>query len=156
METPLVLCILDTPTADADKTNLLTAGKSGELFEKMIKAIDLFLTQNCFVLPSIPWRPPGNRQPTPDEINLCLPFLKKQIQLINPKSILLMGSLSPQILLQNSLPKSRQQQFNLTIQQNTYPCFATFSSTMVLEQSSLREKAWEDLKKFRSFLQTLS
>ena len=153
---PIVLCILDAPTADADKENSLTAGRSGECLKKMLQSIGLFLTQNCFILPFLPWRPPGNRQPTPDEINLCLPFLKKQIQLINPKAVLLFGNLPTQTLLQNSLAKSREKQLTLTVNQTSFPCFATFSPTFLLEQESSKRKAWEDLKKFRSFLQTLS
>lgn len=155
---PTLLCITDTPTAEADKTNNLTAGKEGELFEKMMTGIHLSLNQNCFLIPFIPWRPPGNRPPTSDEINLCLPFIMRQIDLINPKCILLMGAVPTTALLPpHTLSQARGTRHTLTTQERAYPCFATFSPAAVWAQyETYRPKAWEDFKKLRSFLETLS
>ena len=77
-------------------------GKSGQLLDKILETININRT-NCYISNIIPWRPPGNRNPTAEEINTCLPFIKKHIQLINPKILMLIGSISAKSILDQTI-----------------------------------------------------
>ena len=77
-------------------------GKSGQLLDKILETININRT-NCYISNIIPWKPPGNRNPTAEEINTCLPFIKKHIQLINPKILMLIGSISAKSILDQTI-----------------------------------------------------
>ena len=77
-------------------------GKSGQLLDKILETININRT-NCYISNIIPWRPPGNRNPTAEEISMCLPFIKKHIELVNPKILLLVGSISSKSILNKNL-----------------------------------------------------
>ena len=76
-------------------------GRSGKLLDKMLEAIDLN-REKVYIANIVPWRPPNNRRPTDEEIEICLPMIKKHIEIVNPKAILLLGSTATYALIKNN------------------------------------------------------
>lgn len=152
-ESPAVLCIGDIPDSTDEKQKRIFSSESGALLDRMLKAIDLDLNQNAYVTNLIPWRPPGNRKPTPAETALCLPFLKKQIDFIRPLALLIFGNLPTQALTDvPSVSKARQQSLSYTSECGNLPVFSTFHPNVVLKMSNHRKFVWEDLQKLQKYL----
>ena len=80
----------EAPGAEEDKQGLPFVGRSGQLLDRMLKAIGLDRTQ-VYIANIVPWRPPGNRTPTPVETQICLPFVQRQIELSNPDVLVTVG-----------------------------------------------------------------
>ena len=97
-----IMLIGEAPGNQEDIEGKPFVGKSGQLLDKILETININRT-NCYISNIIPWRPPGNRNPTAEEISMCLPFIKKHIQLINPKVLLLVGSISSKSILNKNL-----------------------------------------------------
>ena len=97
-----IMLIGEAPGNQEDIEGKPFVGKSGQLLDKILETININRT-NCYISNIIPWRPPGNRNPTAEEINICLPFIKKHIELINPKILLLIGSISSKSILNKNL-----------------------------------------------------
>lgn len=151
---PIVLCLIDSPKSADEKIGRLAAGDSGELLLKMLKAIQLDCGTNTYLCPLIPWRLPGDRIPTETEVNLCLPFLKKRIELIRPKFILIFGSLPTRGLLGiESISKARQKNLFYSLSpKNNIPVIATFGPDMVMKGQTYRKNAWDDLQKLAKLI----
>ena len=153
-----ILIVDGTPESDEDKEGRPLVGAKGKLFEKMLKAINL-KREDVFIVNSIPWRPPGNRYPTNEEINICRPFVFNLISLLEPKIILCMGEVATnQILdLNESITKSRGKwhlfknhsfyKFKKSIsKQEVLP---TFNLSYLLKRPETKRQAWEDMKMLR-------
>ena len=97
-----VMLIGEAPGNQEDIEGKPFVGKSGQLLDKILETININRT-NCYISNIIPWRPPGNRNPTAEEISMCLPFIKKHIELVNPKILLLVGSISSKSILNKNL-----------------------------------------------------
>jgi len=93
-----VMLIGEAPGADEDRQGLPFVGQSGQLLDKMLSYIGL-TRQNFYITNIIPWRPPGNRQPTPAEADACLPFVKRHIDLVSPDFLILVGGTAAKTLL---------------------------------------------------------
>jgi uracil-DNA glycosylase family 4 len=104
--TPEILFIGEAPGADEDKQGLAFVGRAGQLLTKMIIAMGL-TRDEVFIANILKCRPPENRKPTPEEIALCLPYLKKQIALLKPKVIIALGATSVHGLLNDATPISK-------------------------------------------------
>ena len=141
-----------------EKAKLTTENEKGKLFEMMLKAIGLS-RKNVFIANSIPWRPPGNRYPTNEEINICRPFILNLISLLNPKIILCMGEVATnQILdLNESIINSRGKWY-LFKKSNIYDfkknineqyVLPTFNLSYLLKRPETKKQAWEDMKMLR-------
>ena len=153
-----ILIVNGTPESDEDKEGRPFVGAKGELFEKMLKAINL-KREDVFIVNSIPWRPPGNRYPTNEEINICRPFVFNLISLLDPKIILCMGEIATnQILdLNESIIKSRGKwylfknhsfyKFKKSI--NKQEVLPTFNLSYLLKRPETKRQAWEDMKMLR-------
>ena len=96
-----IMLIGEAPGHDEDIQGKPFVGRSGKLLDKMLNAIELS-RDKVYIANIIPWRPPNNRRPTDDEINMCLPMIKKHIEIINPSAILLLGSTATYALIKNS------------------------------------------------------
>jgi DNA polymerase len=88
----------EAPGAEEDKQGLPFVGRSGQLLDRMLKAIGLERHQ-VYIANIVPWRPPGNRTPTPVETQICLPFIQRQIELCNPEVLVTVGQPSTGALL---------------------------------------------------------
>ncbi len=93
-----VMIIGEGPGADEDRAGKPFVGRAGQLLDRMLAAIGLDRTK-VYIANVVPWRPPGNRTPTPQELALCLPFLRRQIELVAPDFLVLLGNAAAQSLL---------------------------------------------------------
>ncbi len=93
-----VMIVGEGPGADEDRIGKPFVGRAGQLLDKMLAAIGLDRTK-VYIANVVPWRPPGNRTPTPQELALCLPFVRRQIELVSPDFLVLLGASAAQTLL---------------------------------------------------------
>ncbi len=153
-----ILIVDGTPDDSEDKEGKPFLNEKGELLEKMLKAIDL-KRENVFLSKSIPWRPPGNRYPTNDEINICKPFIFKLIDLVNPRIILCMGEVATnQILnLNKTINSSRGSWHKLDIpsfynfqeDNSSKYVLPTLNISYLIKRPETKRQAWEDMKMLR-------
>ena len=147
------LLIIDGPPDDEeDKKGVPFVSSKGSLFEKMLNAIELNMDET-FIIKSIPWRPPGNRYPSKEEIKICRPFIINLINLLMPKIIVCLGEVPTfQILeLNESITKLRGKW--QTLKSNVINCessiLPTFSVSHLLNRPDLKKYAWEHMKLLR-------
>ena len=147
------LLIIDgPPDVEEDKKGVSFVSSKGLLFEKMLNAIDLKIDET-FIVKGIPWRPPGNRYPSHEEIKICRPFIITLINLLKPRIIICLGEVPTfQILgLEESIIKLRGKW--QTIRSNEFNCefsvLSTFSISHLLNRPDLKKYAWEDMKLLR-------
>ena len=149
-----LLLIGEAPGADEDRSGVPFVGRSGHLLDKMLHAIHIN-REECFVTNILPWRPPGNRTPTDAEIAVCLPFLKRQIELVRPKIILVLGGSAANALLDNIEPISKLRGKWLdytTTKGEKIPVLASFHPAYLLRNSAQKAKAWSDLLRVKQKL----
>lgn len=96
-----IMFIGEAPGRDEDRQGLPFVGRAGQLLDKMLLAIGLDRSSS-YITNIIPWRPPGNRTPTPLEIELCRPFVEQHVRLVNPKIVVLMGNVPTKTLLETN------------------------------------------------------
>ena len=151
---PLVMVVGEGPGADEDASGRPFVGKAGQLLDRMLAAIDLSREKNCYIANVIKCRPPGNRDPFPDETIACASFLERQVRLLKPAFILCAGRVAAQTLLDttDSIGKLRGQIMNLNIAGMTIPFVATYHPSALLRNEAWKRPAWEDLKLLRSAL----
>jgi len=118
-------------------------GRAGALLTQMIQAMG-FQREEVFITNIVKCRPPGNREPEPDEIRACEPYLKRQIELIRPKVICALGRISIQGLLRDTTPISKVRGKWRTYQ--GIPLMPTFHPAFLLRNPGQKRTAWEDLK----------
>jgi len=147
-----VLVIGEGPGAEEDKQGLPFVGRAGKLLTDMLKAIN-FERDEVYIGNIVKCRPPGNRTPLPDEMDTCLPYLKKQIELIKPKLILCLGLTAAKGLL-----KKRESLTNLrgkVYEFEDAKVLVTFHPAALLRNPNWKRPAWEDLKNFRKLFEQL-
>ena len=152
VENPLVLVIGEGPGADEDTQGRPFVGKAGQLLDKMLTSINLSRNTNCFIANVVKCRPPNNRDPYPDERAACSFFLQRQILLLKPKIILLVGNIASQSLLKTTEPvgKMRGKFFDYKIEDLTIPLLVTYHPSALLHNEDYKRPAWEDLKLLRA------
>jgi len=152
---PLVMVIGEGPGADEDVQGRPFVGKAGQLLDKMLEAVSLSREKNCFIANMVKCRPPGNRDPAPDEIASCHNFLERQILLLKPRLILCAGRIAAQNLLNTSgtLGELRGKIHEFKIDENTkIPVLVSYHPSAVLRDDLKKRPAWEDLKLLKSHL----
>jgi DNA polymerase len=154
---PLVMVIGEGPGADEDATGRPFVGKAGQLLDKMLASIGLFRESNCYIANVIKCRPPGNRDPQPDETAACASFLARQIQLLQPRLILCAGRIAAQTLLNTSTPigKLRGKFTDFQVGDTAIPFLPTYHPSALLRNEDLKRPAWEDLKLLRTAIEGL-
>jgi DNA polymerase len=131
------------PGADEDEQGEPFVGKAGQLLNKMIEAMG-YRREEVYICNVVKCRPPGNRNPEPDEIAACEPFLKQQLAAIGPRMIVTLGKFAAQCLLRDETPITR-----LRGRFRTYegiPLMPTFHPAYLLRDPSRKKETWEDLK----------
>ncbi|MBO5607404.1 MAG: uracil-DNA glycosylase [Treponema sp.] len=153
VENPAVLVVGEGPGEEEDKTGRPFVGKAGCLLDKMLSAISLSRSSNCYIANIVKCRPPHNRTPEPQEADSCSGYLQAQIHLLKPKAILAMGRCAVQNLLHTSegINSLRGKMFDL----NGIPLMATYHPSALLRDETLKRPAWEDLKTFRMKLKEI-
>jgi uracil-DNA glycosylase len=144
-----IMIIGEAPDREDDETGISFSGPSGQLLDKMLASIGLSRAKNCYLTNLIPWRPPGDRKPTADEIAICKPFIERHIQLAAPKAILFVGGMSAQVLLgnQDSVMKLRTRNFSYGASDGPY-AQCLLSPAYLLNRPSEKALAWKDLLRF--------
>ena len=145
-----IMLIGEAPGHDEDIQGKPFVGRSGKLLDKMLEAIELN-REKVYIANIIPWRPPNNRRPTEEEIEICLPFIKKHIELINPKVLMLLGSTATFALLKSSegITKIRGKWVELNLDSVSIPTLPTFHPAFLLRQPAQKKHVWEDLKSLK-------
>ncbi len=141
-----VMFVGEAPGADEDRLGEPFVGRCGQLLDKMISAIGLN-RKDCFISNILPWRPPGNRTPTEGEVAICLPFIKKQIELVSPDYIVALGGSAANALLDNAEPISKMRGKWLeytTANGKKVEILATFHPAYLLRNSLQKAKSWSD------------
>lgn len=143
-----VMIIGEGPGADEDRQGRPFVGLSGQLLDKMLAAVGMSRTENVYITNVVPYRPPGNRQPTTAEIALYLPFLERHIDLINPKFLLLLGGTAVKALLNTQEGiirlRGRWQSYIHAGRQTPIPVLATYHPAYLLRSPSKKREAWHD------------
>jgi uracil-DNA glycosylase len=146
-----IMIIGEAPDREDDSIGKSFGGASGQLLDKMLASIGLSRTTNCYLTNLIPWRPPGDRKPTADEIAICRPFIERHIELAAPKAILFVGGLSAQTLLDStdSVMKLRTRAFSYGANGAAY-AQCLLSPAYLLNRPSEKALAWKDLLRFQA------
>ena len=139
----------EAPGADEDIQGIPFVGRAGQLLTKMIEAINL-RREDVYIANVIKCRPPGNRNPEPDEIAQCEPFLFQQIAAINPRVIVALGAFAAKTLLRSeeSISRLRGQIHDF----RGAKLIPTFHPSFLLRSPDRKRDAWEDLKRARALL----
>jgi DNA polymerase len=142
-----IMFVGEAPGRDEDIEGLPFVGRSGKLLDRMIAAIGLDRSK-AYIANVIPWRPPGNRTPTPQETQICLPFIQRQIELVNPDVLVTLGNPSTQTLLQtrDGIMKTRGKWFDYDTGTRTIRAIATFHPAYLLRSPSYKRMSWQDLR----------
>ena len=153
-----VMLIGEAPGADEDREGKPFVGLSGQLFDKMIHSIGLSRSE-VYVTNILPWRPPGNRQPTSGEIGACLPFVKRHIELVRPRILVLVGGISAKTLLSRTegIMRLRGRWFNYQADSNSdiIPALPFLHPAFLLHSTGQKTNAWKDLVAIRKKMKDL-
>jgi uracil-DNA glycosylase len=142
-----IMFVGEAPGREEDIEGLPFVGRSGKLLDRMIAAIGLDRT-TAYISNVIPWRPPGNRTPTPQETQTCLPFIQRQIELVNPDVLVTLGNPSTQTLLQTreGIMRTRGRWVSYDTGSRKIRALATFHPAYLLRSPSYKRLAWQDLR----------
>lgn len=139
------LVIGEAPGAEEDRQGEPFVGRAGQLLNAMLLAIGL-PRETVFIANVLKCRPPGNRDPKPDEVSKCLPYLSNQIALLKPKILLAVGRIAAQNLLATDAPLARLRGKLHHFGEANTPLVITYHPAYLLRTPSDKRKAWEDLK----------
>jgi uracil-DNA glycosylase family 4 len=141
-----VMLVGEAPGRDEDIEGLPFVGRSGKLLDRMLAAIGLDRT-SVYIANIVPWRPPGNRTPTPQESQICLPFVLRQIELVDPDILVCLGGPSAQTLLgiKDGITKTRGRWFTFNSGKREIRALPTFHPAFLLRSPLQKRFAWRDL-----------
>jgi DNA polymerase len=146
-----IVFVGEAPGADEDEQGLPFVGRAGQLLTNIIKAMGLE-REDVYICNILKCRPPGNRNPQPDEIRLCEPYLKRQLQLIAPQIICALGSFAAKTLLKTETP--------ITALRGRFQTYAgiklmpTYHPAYLLRNPSAKKQVWEDVQLIMKEIET--
>jgi uracil-DNA glycosylase family 4 len=143
------MIIGEAPGADEDRQGEPFVGRAGQLLNEMLRAVGLDRGQ-VYIANILKCRPPGNRDPEPEEVSACAGFLNRQVELIRPGLILAVGRIAAQNLLQQDLPVGRLRGSVHRFGRMDIPVVVTYHPAYLLRSPSQKRKAWADLCLARS------
>jgi uracil-DNA glycosylase family 4 len=149
-----VMFVGEAPGRDEDIQGKPFVGRSGQLLDRMLTAIGLDRTK-AYIANVVPWRPPGNRDPTPQETTICRPFIERQIELVNPKILVCLGARSAQALLgvTDGILKLRGRWLEHEVGGHRIRAMATLHPAYLLRQPVQKRLAWRDFRAIRAALE---
>jgi DNA polymerase len=150
------LVIGEAPGAEEDRRGEPFVGAAGQLLDAMLRAIGLDRARNVYIANVLKSRPPGNRDPKPEEVAACLPYLVRQIALLQPKIMLAVGRIAAQSLLGTDAPLGRLRGRVHHFGELNTPLVVTYHPAYLLRSPGEKRKAWEDLKFARNLYQQLT
>ncbi len=147
---PLVMVIGEGPGRQEDRQGIPFVGPAGQYLDRWLASIGLSRRTNTFIGNIVKCRPPGNRDPLPEESAACLPYIERQIDLVRPKIILTVGRISTRILTGTAAGITTIH--GKMFQYHGLPLIPTFHPSGVLRNQNWRRPVWEDLKILRTWL----
>src|SRR5688500_8423504 len=148
-----LVCVGEAPGANEDATGRPFVGQAGQLLTKILAAIDL-KREEVFIVNVLKHRPPGNRNPRPEEVEACSPYLIRQLELIKPKVIVAFGTFAAQTLLQTKTPLGQLR--GLVHRYHGTPLVVTYHPAALLRNPAWKRPTWEDVKLARRVLDSAS
>jgi uracil-DNA glycosylase family 4 len=148
-----LVCVGEAPGAKEDETGRPFVGQAGQLLTKILEAIDLTREQ-VFICNVLKHRPPGNRNPRPEEVEACSPYLIRQLELIQPKVIIAFGTFAAQTLLQTKAGIGQLR--GLVHRYHGIPLVVTYHPAALLRNPAWKRPTWEDVKLARRILDSPS
>lgn len=148
-----IMFIGEGPGEDEDSTGRPFVGKAGQLLTKIIENGMKIPRESVYIANIVKCRPPSNRDPLPDEAEACIGFLKRQIEAIGPKVIVLLGKVAAKHLLaiETTITKARESTYSL----GNIKVFVTYHPSALLRNEDYKRPVWEDIKKVMSYLETV-
>jgi DNA polymerase len=154
-----LMLIGEGPGAEEDRQGLPFVGPSGKLLDRMLGAIGRD-RRSAYITNVVFWRPPGNRAPTPAEIDVCRPFVERHIELLNPRVLVLVGGVASAALVAGSpgITRLRGRWFTLAINGADHPIqtVAMYHPSFLLRAPERKREAWSDLLSIKSKLETMA
>ncbi len=146
-----VMLIGEAPGRDEDLQGKPFVGRSGQLLDRMLLAIGLDRS-SVYIANTVPWRPPGNRTPTPQETEICRPFIQRQIELVNPEVLVFLGAASAKTLLgvQDGIRKMRGRWMTYSVGGREIAAIATYHPAYLLRSPLEKRLSWRDFLAMRS------
>jgi DNA polymerase len=144
-----IMLVGEAPGGDEDRIGRPFVGRAGRLLDRMLAAIGLDRTK-VYIANVVPWRPPGNRTPTPQETAVCLPFVRRQIALVAPRLLVCLGGSATQTLLgvKEGITRTRGVWREYTDDDGAaIPTLPMFHPAYLLRQPAAKRQAWADLRK---------
>jgi DNA polymerase len=149
-----VMIVGEAPGAEEDRQGRPFVGRAGQLLDRMLAAVGLDRTK-VYIANVVPWRPPGNRTPTPQETAICLPFIRRQIELCAPRVLVTMGNPSTQTLLgvKEGITRIRGAWRSYEVSPGaTIPALPTLHPAYLLRSPAAKRWSWIDLRALRAAL----
>ena len=145
-----IMLVGEAPGSNEDQEGLPFVGRAGTLLDKMLASINLD-RKNVYISNIINYRPPENRRPTDEEVNRYMPFIKKHIEIINPKILVLLGSTAMNALIGNDIviSKARGKWIDKEFGNCKTSVIITFHPAFLMRQPAQKKMAWIDLKMIR-------
>jgi len=145
-----LMVVGEAPGANEDRTGLPFVGQAGQLLDLMLQAVDLSRRESVYICNVLKCRPPGNRNPMPDEIELCSPYLKRQIALVAPQAILAVGTFAAQLLTgkNDALGRLRGDVYSY----EGVPLIVTYHPAALLRNPNWTRATWDDLQLLRQVI----
>lgn len=144
-----ILVIGEAPGADEDRQGIPFCGASGQLLDKMLRAIGLTRDAHYYITNMLYWRPPGNRQPTAQELAICRPFVERMIALLSPRVLVLVGGTAASALLGDARGITRLRGREHAVQvpglPSPIPAHVLYHPSYLLRQPLAKRQAWADL-----------
>ena len=151
-----LMVIGEAPGAEEDRRGEPFVGRAGHLLDAMLHAIGLNRGTNVYIANVLKSRPPGNRDPKPEEVAACLPYLMRQIALLQPRLMLAVGRIAAQNLLSTDMPLGRLRGKVHHFGELNTPLIVTYHPAYLLRTPADKRKAWEDLKFARNVFRQLT
>jgi len=142
-----IMFIGEAPGRDEDREGRPFVGRAGKLLDKMLEAMGLDRSK-VYITNILPWRPPQNRDPTPEEAAICLPFLRRQVHLVQPKILVLLGAVSARHLLGTTqgIMRTRGRWLVYQTEHQAIAAMPTLHPAYLLRQPSAKRLVWRDLQ----------
>jgi DNA polymerase len=153
-----VMLIGEAPGRDEDRIGKPFVGRAGQLLDKMLASIGLDRKTNAYITNGINWRPPDNRDPSPEEAASCLPFLRRHIELADPRIIILLGAVAARhvVGVSDGIMKLRGRWMDYRVGDRMVPLMPTLHPAYLLRQPAHKKLAWRDLQSVRDKIQALA
>lgn len=151
-----IMVIGEAPGAEEDKQGIPFCGQSGQLLNKILASIGLSRKEDVYISNTVFWRPPGNRQPSTEEMAICLPFVEKHIALIKPDLLILAGGIAAKAVLKSDISVSRLRgkyyDYKNDYMAGSTKAVIVYHPSYLLRSPAQKRLAWHDMLMIKDFL----